>query len=144
VGTLLIGPITGVVVAGVALYATTRQDKIGEPAVRVGGVAAAGYDSTKAAAEKHDVYNRVKAAGAATAKKAGEIDEQYKVSKNVKAATTATVTEAIRINNKYDITGQASRGMKSAGSAIGKLVAPKRKSNSSVPTVQASTTSTTL
>jgi hypothetical protein len=31
-GTLLMGPITGVVVAGAALYASTRDDKIGDAA----------------------------------------------------------------------------------------------------------------
>ena len=144
VGTLLIGPITGVVVAGVALYATTRNDRVGAAAIRVGGAAASGYDSTKAAAEKHDVYNRMKSAGAATAKRAGEIDQQYKISENVTKATKATASEAIRINNKYDITGQAARGIMSAGSAIGRLVAPKPKSDagSSVPMVQATATST--
>jgi hypothetical protein len=137
VGTLLVGPITGVVVAGAALYATTRKDRIGAAAMGVGGAAAVGYDKTKEAAEKNDVYNRVKAAGAATAKKAGEIDERYQVSKNVKAATKATVTEAVRINNKYDLTGQATRGMMSAGAAIGKLVSSKPASQ---PAVESTTT----
>lgn len=135
VGFLLVGPITGVVVAGVALYATTRNDQIGAAAVGVGGVAVKGYDKTKEFAEKHDVYNRMKAAGAGTAKKVGEIDQQYGISKKVNAATKATVSKAVEINNKYDLTGQAARGIMSAGSAINRLV--NKPAAAPTPVIQA-------
>ena len=131
IGCLLIGPITGVVVAGVALYATTRDDGIGNAARATGSAAVAGFDKAKDAAEKNHVFDKLKVAGAATAKKAGEINEQYHITGNIKAATKSTVSEASRLNQKYDITGKAARGVMSGASAVGKLVSGNKSSTTS-------------
>jgi len=122
VGTLLIGPVTGVIVAGVALYASTRDDSVGRATVATGSATVRGYQATKDAAKKHGVYDRVKAAGVATGQRASEINEQYKVTDSIKSVATSTVNGARSIDRKYNISGQAYNGAKAAGGAISKLM----------------------
>lgn len=79
-GMILIGPVTGIVIAGVALYATTREDKIGD-AVRSGGAAAcSAFDYGMKKAKDHNVFEKLKDAGTATYKKAIAISDEVKAS----------------------------------------------------------------
>jgi hypothetical protein len=79
-GLILIGPVTGVVIAGVALYATTREDSIGD-AVRSGGAAAcSAFDFGMKKAKDHNVFERLKEAGTATYRKAVAITDEAKAS----------------------------------------------------------------
>lgn len=140
VGTLLIGPITGVVVAGAALYATTRDDKVGGAARATGTGAVTIFDKARESAEKHHVGEKLAAASAATAKKAAELDEQYKITENVKVATASALSEAKKLNEKYDITGSAARALMSGAAAVTRIANqssdPKPQSKgSSVTTV---------
>ncbi len=121
VGTLLIGPITGVVVAGAALYATTRDDKLGGAARATGSGAVTVFDKARESAEKHHVGEKLAAASAATAKKAAELDEQYKITENVKVATATAISEAKKLNDKYDITGSAARALMSGAAAVTRI-----------------------
>jgi hypothetical protein len=95
-GLILIGPITGIAVAGAALYATTREDSIGD-AARQGGVAACNaYDFGMVKAKEHNVYERLKDAGAATYKKAVEVNNELKITEKA----SATVRD---LNNEHHI-----------------------------------------
>ena len=77
-GLILIGPVTGIVIAGVALYATTREDSIGD-AVRSGGAAAcSAFDFGMKKAKDHNIIERLKDAGTATYKKAIAISDEVK------------------------------------------------------------------
>lgn len=95
-GLVLIGPITGIAVAGAALYATTREDSIGD-AARQGGVAAcAAYDFGMVKAKEHNVYERLRDAGTATYKKAVEVNNELKITERASAT-------ARDLNNEHHI-----------------------------------------
>jgi hypothetical protein len=135
IGTLLVGPITGVVVAGAALYATTRDDKIGDAARTTGTAAANTYDSVAEAARKHKVTEKVSAAAKVTYERAKEIDQEYKVTESIGKAGREVANEAKKINEKYDITGHAGRALISGATAtsntISKLMSSSKSSSSS-------------
>jgi hypothetical protein len=96
-GVILIGPITGIVVAGAALYATTREDRIGDVA-RKGGVAAcSAYDFGMQKAKEHNVFDRLKDAAAITMKKAKEVDNEMKITENAR-----------KLNEEHKITDRVS------------------------------------
>jgi hypothetical protein len=141
IGTLLIGPITGVVVAGAALYASTRNDKIGDATRSTGSAAVSAYGKTVEAAEKYHVREKVGAASEATMKKAQEINEQYKVTEHIQSATKEIARGAKELDQKYDITGKTASflqaGAKATASALSKLTAD---SSSSPPSVTATAT----
>lgn len=117
VGTLLIGPITGVVVAGVALYASTRTDSIGKATRATGGAAATAYDKTAEACEKLKVKDKIVSAGKVTYNKAAEINNEYKVGERVTAASAGVVQGAKDLNTKFNITGSAAKLMSSSAKA---------------------------
>jgi hypothetical protein len=126
VGAVLVGPITALVVAGAAVYATTRDDDVGNAARKTGEVTANAYDSAMESAKKHKVGEKISEASKATYERAKEIDEEYKVTDKVKHTTVAIAQEAKKINEKYDLTGHAARALAytatTASSAIGKIV----------------------
>ena len=97
VGVILIGPVTGVVVAGAAIYATTRNDQIGDAARKGGAAACSAFDFGMAKAREHNVFDRLKDAGAATYKKALEVDNEFKITEQAHKAATD-------LNNEHKIT----------------------------------------
>ena len=118
VGTLFIGPITGIVLGGALLYATTRSDNIGEAARSAGTITANTYDKAMEAAEKHHVTDRVKEATAATAKRVQQINEEYKITDKVSAATSQAIQGAKELDAKYHITEQAKGMAVKTGAAL--------------------------
>lgn len=132
IGTLLIGPITGIVVAGAALYASTRNDQIGDATRSTGSAAVSAYGKTVEAAEKYHVREKVGAATEATMKKAHEINEQYKVTEHIHSATKEIAKGAKELDQKYDITGKTvsflQAGAKATTSALSKLTADSSSS----------------
>jgi hypothetical protein len=73
IGTLIAGPIVGIILGGAALYATTRDDKVGESARGFGTAAMAAYERACELAQEHKVGERVSAAASATANRLNEI-----------------------------------------------------------------------
>ena len=116
-GTILIGPITGIVVAGAALYASTRDDSIGEAARGTGHATVTAYERTMEAAEKYQVKEKVTAATSATYHKMQEINEEYKVTEKVQAATADVVRSAQDLDRKYDISGKTNRALAAGATA---------------------------
>ena len=57
-GVILIGPVTGIIVAGAAIYATTREDSIGDAARKSGVAACSAYDFGMQKAKEHNVLDR--------------------------------------------------------------------------------------
>lgn len=97
VGIVLIGPVTGVIVAGAAIYATTREDSIGDAARKSGVAACSVYDFGMQKAKEHNVYERLKDASAATYRKAQEINDEHKI-------TETAAARAKELNNEHKIT----------------------------------------
>lgn len=130
----------GVVVAGAALYATTRNDNIGKAVRATGGGAASAFEKAADSAEKHHIGEKLAAAGEATIKKAKAIDSQYHITDNLKHATDVAAVEAKKLNEKYDITGNAARAfasgtrtvfnyIDSASSRSGESASPSRNNS---------------
>jgi hypothetical protein len=134
--------LAGVVIAGAALYATTRTDKVGGAARGVGGAAATTYDKAAESAEKHHVGEKISAASHATYHKAKEIDSQYHITDNVKHATAVAALEAKKLNDRYDITGKSSRAMAAGAKSVYKFIESSSSghSDSSSPAISDSTT----
>ena len=83
-GALMVGPVTGVCVAGAALYATTRNDEVGTAARQAGSAACYAFD----AAKKYGVFDKIKTVGAATLEKAQQINNEHRVTERVTTAVT--------------------------------------------------------
>ena len=112
----------GVVVAGAALYATTREDGVGTAARVTGNTAVSAYDRAAESAEKHHVGEKIAAVSKATYKKTIELDNQYHISENVKSAGAVAISEAQKLNEKYDITGKSSRAIASGARSVFKIL----------------------
>lgn len=111
VGLLLLGPVTGIVIAGAAIYATTREDKIGDIARNSGSKVADAYDFGMKKANEHNVFDRIKSAGNMTYNKAREIDKEMKI-------TETAGIKARELNEKHQITERVSASAAEAGPQV--------------------------
>lgn len=118
VGTLLVGPLVGVVVAGAAVYATTRDDQFGDAARGMGGLACQAYEKGTELATKYQVKDKLQAAGSATVSKLKEINDEYKVTDKVQEVGGKLAKQAGELDEKYGITSKAS-GLLVAGVSAG-------------------------
>jgi hypothetical protein len=107
IGTLLLGPIVGVVVAGVAVYATTRDDKIGDVSRSVGMAAMSVFDKGSELATKYQVKEKLSAAGNATVSKFNEIDSEYHVRDKVSEGASVLAAKAKELDAKHGISSKA-------------------------------------
>jgi len=119
IGTLVLGPITGVIVAGAAVYATTRSDRIGDAVRGTGTVACNAYDKAVEADKKYGIFDRIKSAGQATMQKASEINKEYKITDKAQTYAKQAVEEAKKIDAKYEITDKATAAITSGVTAAG-------------------------
>jgi len=78
-GALVIGPMTGLALGAAAVYATTRNDGIGEAARSAGAMAATGYDKASKYAEENGLYDKMRDAKDKTVAKMTEINDEYHV-----------------------------------------------------------------
>jgi hypothetical protein len=108
VGTLLVGPIVGVVVAGVAVYASTRDDQIGDVARGVGGAAMSAFDKGNELATRYHVKEKFAAATSATMSKLKEIDNEHHVVDKAKEGANKLLVGAKDFDTKYGISTKAS------------------------------------
>ena len=106
--TLVVGPVTGVAVAGAALYACTRKDNIGEVARTTGSLAAAGFDKMVELDSQYKIVDQLKDATSAAYSKAKEINNEYKI-------TDQVISRAKELDAKYDLTA---KGLECVTSAI--------------------------
>jgi hypothetical protein len=60
---------------------------------------------------KYGLYDKMKAAGTATAAKLGEINREYKITETAKVAGAKAVSTAADIDSKYGITQTATRAV---------------------------------
>jgi hypothetical protein len=98
-GAVLVGPITGVCVAGAALYATTRDDEIGDATRKAGAAACLAYDKAKEAG----VFDKLAEAGRKTLQKAHELNDEYKI--------TDRISETARqIENEHHVSDRLAAG----------------------------------
>jgi len=145
--------VTGVIAAIVGVYATTRDDKIGDVARGAGAMTVVAYDKAKEADQKYSITEKImvagtatiakakqideeykivektKAAGVATINKAKELDDEYKISERTKAAASQLAAQAKEINEKYELTDKASKlvntGLSKALSFVGSMSTPR-------------------
>lgn len=140
VGTLLIGPITGIVVAGVALYATTRNDTVGDYTRSAGGLVCDAYAKGQEISTKYEIPQKLKAAGTATVNKMQAIDTEYNLSHKASVAGAELARQAKELDNKYAITATTSRAI-AQGVTMGTRELFKLATSTSSTTSNASNTS---
>lgn len=97
VGTLLLGPAVGVLAAGAAVYASTRDDSVGEAAKSVGDVACQTYSKLSRLAQHYHVKENATAAFHTTAGRLREINDEYKVAERAAATGWVVVTYSASI-----------------------------------------------
>lgn len=93
-GTLCFGPVVGLATAGVALYGTTRTDKVGEAVRGVGTGTCICYNKTIETANKYQLSDKIQSAVTVTAQKAKDIDQEYKIGERLSNFTKSLVTKA--------------------------------------------------
>lgn len=93
VGTLVVGPVTGIACAGAAVYATTRDDAIGDAARALGSASIAAYGKAKEIDAKYGIWDKVKDAASKTASKAAEINAEYHLTDKASAAAASGVAK---------------------------------------------------
>ena len=122
IGTLLVGPVVGIVVAGAAVYATTRDDQVGDVARNVGSYAASAFDKGAELAKQYQIPEKLNAAASATKSKLMEINEEYKVTEKVSQGASVAATKAKEMDERYGISSKAgsllSQGASMAASSI--------------------------
>eukprot|EP01041_Mallomonas_annulata_P000788 gene788-1527_t len=133
--TLVVGPVTGIIVAGVALYATTRNDAVGDVARATGAATNVVYDKAVQAEKKYSITDRLMSAGSATIKKAKEIDNEYKIADKTKSALSQIATQAKEIDEKYEITSKASKAVASGINAVTKTSSPRPSGAMAAPDI---------
>ena len=69
----------GLALGAAAVYANTRDDKIGEAARSAGAMAATGYDKASKYAEENGLYDKMNDAKTKTVAKMTEINNEYHV-----------------------------------------------------------------
>lgn len=103
VGTLIIGPVTGLACAGAAVYATTRGDAIGDAARAVGVASLAAYSKASEVNTKYGIFDRLKEAASKTAAKASEINAEYHLSDRAAAAAATGVAKVRELDERHQI-----------------------------------------
>lgn len=103
VGTLVIGPVTGLACAGAAVYATTRSDAIGDAARAVGVASLAAYGKAREIDQKYGIWDGIKSAASKTAAKAAEIDKEYLLTDKAKAAASTGVAKMREFDETHQV-----------------------------------------
>lgn len=129
-GLILVGPIAGVAVAGAALYATTREDSIGDAARQGGVVACSTFDFGMMKAKEHNIFERLKDAGQATYQKAVEVNNELRI-------TEQASTAARDLNNEHHITDRlATAGVEAISRTPGAMSALFKLATSANPSIK--------
>lgn len=114
VGTLIVGPVSGVILAGGALYASQRRDYVGDAARKGGELAVKAYNRASEIDKAYGITTHLKAAAATTYTKAKEIDAEFKISEKAREAGATAAGEARKIDNKYKISSSVSSSVSKA------------------------------
>lgn len=133
-GVLLSGPIVGVVLAGGAVYATTRNDKVGEATKAVGEATVRAIEKGREIGNKYGIFDKMKSAASATYTKAKEINDEYKVTDQMSQCASSAATKAKEIDEKYKISETTSQAILS-GVTAGAREVTKLAATSNVPAV---------
>jgi len=120
-GLLLSGPVVGVAACAAAAYATTREDKAGSAARKVGSVGVCAVDKASSLAEQHRISHNVVAAGQSAVGQAKALDSRYRVSARARVATSQTQQAINEFNRDYRVTDRIKGGLLSAGSGLAGL-----------------------
>jgi hypothetical protein len=97
--------------AGAAAYATSRDDKIGEAARKVGQVTLAGVDKAKAIDEEHHLTEKAATAAKTGVAKAREVDAKYGISDKVSTGAGAAFSKIKAIEEKHQLTDKVAAGV---------------------------------
>ena len=116
-GVLLSGPVVGVILAGGAVYATTRNDKIGEATKAVGEATVRAIDKGRELGNRYGIFDKMKEAASATYAKAKEINEEYKVTDKMKECAISATEKAKELDSKYKISETTSKAVLSGVTA---------------------------
>uniref|UniRef100_A0A7S3XJN7 Uncharacterized protein n=1 Tax=Oxyrrhis marina TaxID=2969 RepID=A0A7S3XJN7_OXYMA len=120
-GLILMGPITGVALAGGAAYAATRRDSFGNAARGAGNAAAVGFDKAKEVSSKYGVTDKISSGVQSGVAKAKELDQKHKVSEQVQKGVSTAAQKAAAFNQEHKVTEKASAALMAGASKMGSL-----------------------
>lgn len=115
-GLVLSGPLAGVAVAAGAVYATTRQDRLGSIARNIGDSSLQAVDSVKSLSDRHQLDRR--------------LDEKLHISDAAKA-----VEERLHVSAKVQAAADAARSLDARYAVSGTAVAAAGRAQSFVASV---------
>mmetsp|Transcript_28704 Transcript_28704/g.63273 ORF Transcript_28704/g.63273 Transcript_28704/m.63273 type:complete len:257 (-) Transcript_28704:233-1003(-) len=118
-GLILMGPITGVALAGGAAYAATRRDSFGNAARGAGNAAAVGFDKAKEVNTKYGVTDKISSGVQSGVAKAKELDQKHKVSEQVQKGVNTAAQKATAFNQEHKVTEKASAALMAGASKVG-------------------------
>jgi len=114
VGTVLIGPVSGVVLAGAALYASQRRDYVGDAARKGGELAVKAYSKASEMDKAYGISAQLKAAASTTYTKAKELDAEFKMTERAREAGASAAVEVQKIDATYKISSTVSSSVSKA------------------------------
>mmetsp|Transcript_104692 Transcript_104692/g.223804 ORF Transcript_104692/g.223804 Transcript_104692/m.223804 type:complete len:315 (+) Transcript_104692:81-1025(+) len=125
-GLLLVGPVSAAALSVAAAYATTREDRTGKTARKVGSVLA---DRALTLDEEFRISNRAAVVidhASVVIDQACALDSKYRISDRAKLATAHTQQALSSFNERHKVTDKLLRGLTSTGYALTGLVRKAR------------------
>jgi len=110
-GAVLMGPVTAVVGAGMAAYATTRDDDVGKAARITGQTAVTGVTKAREFDKEHDLTTKASRGIKAVWSKGKALNEEHKIAERAGSAGKKLATSLSEMNAKYDLTGKIGKGL---------------------------------
>jgi hypothetical protein len=132
VGTLVVGPMVGIAVAGATLYATTRSDDVGKASRAVGTSVVTAYEKGMEHGKKSGFFDRMKDMGSKSVAKAKEINNEYKLTEKASSAAASGIVKAKELNNKYDVTNSIAKGVSKGANGVTKALSGSKDANNTV------------
>lgn len=115
----------GVIAAGAAVYATTRNDQIGEAARATGSAAISGYNYSSYLCTKYKVMDKIKSAGEATAAKLAEVNEEYKITDRARDLGNRALENIVALDRRHEISRTQNVSTASQGTSPGYIPAAR-------------------
>lgn len=132
VGTILIGPMVGLAVAGATLYATTRSDDVGTATRAVGTSIVTAYDKGMEQGKKSGFFDKMKDMGSKSVAKAKEINNEYKLTDKASSAATNSIVKVKEFDKKYDVTNSIAKSVTKGANEVTKALSGTKDTGSNV------------
>jgi hypothetical protein len=103
VGTLIGGPLLGVVAGGASAYYSTQGGAAGDVSRAIGEIGAASYSKAKELNRKHSLIDKSKRAAASAVKKAQDLNQKHHLLNRSKEAAGAAFDKAKKFDEKHTV-----------------------------------------